>query len=152
MPVFSQTAEYALRAVVCLAQNEPQSLTTQQIAALTQVPIGYLSKVLQQLARGKLLASQRGIGGGFTLRKPPKSITIHDIMQIVDPMQRITTCPLGLKSHGKQLCPLHRKMDDAMAVIEKAFSETTIDELLKDPNKSTPLCEVKVKGAAVSRR
>ena len=64
--MISQTAEYALRAIVYLAGQElPQ--TTQQIAATTRVPAGYLSKVLQALARGGLVHSQRGLHGGFTL-------------------------------------------------------------------------------------
>src|SRR5690606_24224619 len=111
--LFSQTAEYALRAVVCLAQHADTSLTTQQIAEMTRVPPGYLSKVLQSLARAKLVASQRGIGGGFTLLRPPDKITILDVLNIVDPLVRIKTCPLGLKSHGTKLCALHRRIDEA---------------------------------------
>lgn len=143
--MFSQTAEYALRAVVCLAQHADTSLTTQQIAEMTRVPPGYLSKVLQSLARAKLVASQRGIGGGFTLLRPPDKITILDVLNIVDPLVRIKTCPLGLKSHGTKLCALHRRIDEATAMLQEAFARTTIAELLEEPNQSAPLCEVTVR-------
>ncbi len=145
--MFSQTAEYALRAIVCLAQNSDTSLTTQQIAEMTRVPPGYLSKVLQSLARAKLVSSQRGIGGGFTLLKEPDEVSILDVLDIVDPIRRIKTCPLGLKSHGTHLCPLHRRIDDATAMLQKAFAETSIADLLREPSRSTPLCEMTVKGA-----
>ncbi len=138
--MISQTAEYALRAIVFLAgQDEPQ--TTQQVAEMTRVPAGYLSKVLQSLARAGLVHSQRGLHGGFTLAKPPKRLSVWEVVESVDPIQRIRSCPLGLKSHGVNLCPLHRRLDDAMAGVEKAFRSSTVAELLADPNPSKPLCE-----------
>jgi Rrf2 family protein len=142
--MLSQTAEYALRAVVCLAQQGDKPLTTPQIAALTRVPAGYLAKVLQALARGGIVSSQRGLHGGFTLAVPAEDLTMLRVLGVVDPIQRITTCPLGLKTHGKTLCPLHRKLDDAMGLIEEAFESTTVADVLKSPSKSTPLCEVTV--------
>jgi Rrf2 family transcriptional regulator, nitric oxide-sensitive transcriptional repressor len=140
--LFAQTTEYALRAIVCLAQNTPKPLTTQQIAGLTQVPSGYLSKVLQSLGRAGLVHSQRGIHGGFVLSIPAEKLTILQVVNVVEPIRRITKCPLDLKGHGAHLCPLHRRMDDALATIEKAFAETTIAELLVSPSRPTPLCEV----------
>jgi Rrf2 family transcriptional regulator, nitric oxide-sensitive transcriptional repressor len=140
--LISRTAEYALRAVVCLSDRKDQPLTTQQLAEMTRVPAGYLSKVLQALGRGDLVVSQRGFHGGFTLGRDAGEITVLDVINTVDPIRRIHTCPLGLKSHGKQLCPLHRRLDDAMEMVEQAFAQTTIAEMLADPNKSRPLCDV----------
>jgi Rrf2 family transcriptional regulator, nitric oxide-sensitive transcriptional repressor len=143
--LFAQTTEYALRAVVCLAQNADRPLTTQQIADMTKVPPGYLSKVLQSLGRAGIVQSQRGVHGGFALSVPATKLTILRVVNVVDPIRRIRTCPLNLESHGTHLCQLHRRMDEAMASIEKAFGQTTISELLASPNRSTPLCEVNEK-------
>jgi len=138
--MISQTAEYALRAIVYLAgQDTPQ--TTQQIAEVTRVPAGYLSKVMQSLARGGLVTSQRGLHGGFTLATSPRKLTVWEVIEVVDPIQRIKSCPLGLKSHGVNLCPMHKRLDDALAGMEKAFRSSTVAELLADPNPSKPLCE-----------
>lgn len=142
--LFSQTAEYALRAVVLLADRAGQPQTNQQIADATRVPAGYLSKVLQALGRADLVAGQRGVGGGFLLVRPADQITVLDVVNAVDPIERIRTCPLGLKSHGTHLCPLHRKLDDALASIESAFGSTTIQTLLDTPSTSRPLCEVRI--------
>jgi Rrf2 family protein len=144
--LISQTAEYALRAVVMLADRAGQPQTTRQIAEATRVPAGYLSKVLRALGRGGLVTGQRGLGGGFLLARPARDISVLDVVDAVDPFQRIETCPLGLKSHGQNLCPLHRKLDDAMASIERAFESTTIQNLLHTRGKSRPLCEVNVPG------
>ncbi len=141
LSVLSQTVEYALRAVVHLADQTPAARTTEQIAEVTQVPQAYLSKVLQALNRAGIVRSQRGVGGGVSLVKSPKQLTILEVVNAVDPIERITTCPLGLAAHGKHLCPLHRRMDDALAMMEAAFRKTTLAEVLAEPTKSKPLCE-----------
>jgi Rrf2 family protein len=133
--VISRTAEYALRAVVHLAAGEDESAsqTVGQIAAGTRVPAGYLAKVLQRLSRSGLIASQRGLGGGFRLTKTSHQTSIYEVIQAVDPIERIRDCPLGLDAHGTNLCPLHKRLDDATALIEEQFRATTIAELIGTP-------------------
>lgn len=147
--LFSQTVEYALRAMVMLADSDAEPQVTQQIADATKVPAGYLSKVLQGLGRAGLVKAQRGLGGGWTLTRPPEEISILDVVNAVDPIQRIETCPLGLKTHGKVLCPLHRKLDDALQDVEEAFRSSSLADMLKPTSTSKPLCEVTVKGTPV---
>lgn len=139
--MISQTAEYALRAVVFLAMKPGGAYTTLEIASATKVPAAYLSKVLKSLVRAGLILSQRGLGGGFTLAESPEKLTILQVLNAVDPIQRIRTCPLGIEAHGTTLCALHKRLDDATASIEKAFSDTTIGDLLARPTKSVPLCD-----------
>ncbi|MFM6262375.1 RrF2 family transcriptional regulator [Planktothrix sp.] len=139
--MLSQTVEYALRAATYLATNPEQSRTVEQIAAATHVPVAYLSKVLQQLAREEIVMSRRGTGGGFLLARSPEKLRILQIVQAVDPIQRITTCPLGLAAHGKRLCPLHKRLDNALAEMQRAFAASTLAEVLAEPTKSIPLCD-----------
>ncbi|MBI4533875.1 MAG: Rrf2 family transcriptional regulator [Candidatus Melainabacteria bacterium] len=138
--MISQTAEYALRAAVCLAQYAELPLTTQQIASVTGVPAGYLSKVLQSLVKANLVMSQRGLKGGFVLGRRASSLTILEIVNAVDPIKRIVTCPLGIETHGVNLCPLHKRIDEAIAMVETSFAESTLAQLLASPSKITPLC------------
>jgi Rrf2 family protein len=141
--MFSQTAEYALRAVVYLASQAGQARTTQQIARATKVPTGYLSKVMQGLGRAHVVQSQRGLHGGFTLARPATELTVLDIIQAVDPIQRIHSCPLGIKGHIN-LCPLHRRLDLAMKLVEDALQKSSLAELLAEPERARgipiPLC------------
>ncbi|MCX6365753.1 MAG: Rrf2 family transcriptional regulator [Armatimonadetes bacterium] len=130
--MFSQTAEYALRAVAYLAQ-EGEPRTVAQIAAATKVPPSYLSKVMQSLARAELVVSQRGLHGGFRLARPTDQLCVYDIVQAVDPIQRITKCPLDLPQHSKNLCKLHQRMDDTLAQVELVFRQTTFAEVLEAP-------------------
>lgn len=136
--MISLTAEYALRIVVYLASLDGVAATTAQIASATQVPQGYLSKILRTLARGGLVRSQRGLYGGSTLASSPRRMTVWDVIDLVDPLQRIVSCPLGLKTHAVSLCPLHRRLDQAIASVESAFRATTIAELVAEPAPMKP--------------
>jgi Rrf2 family nitric oxide-sensitive transcriptional repressor len=128
--MLSQTAEYALRAMIALATSAGRPRTAQELAAESQVPLDYLSKILNSLAKSGVVSGQRGRGGGFQATQPAGQLTVLQVISAVDPLKRIKSCPLGLKSHGENLCPLHRKLDDAVRTVEEAFGSTTIESLL----------------------
>jgi Rrf2 family protein len=140
--VLSDTVEYALRAVVLLASEPDEPMTTAAIAERTQVPAAYLAKILQGLTREGVLRSQRGVGGGVTLAKPAAELTILEVVNAVEPLQRIKSCPLNLRTHGVKLCPLHRRLDNALASMEAAFAATTLAEVIAEPTESKPLCDM----------
>jgi Rrf2 family protein len=127
-----QSAEYALRAVVWLAAHPDAKVSTPEIAKRTQVPPGYMSKVLQILARAGLVESSPGRTGGFRLTRAADQISVLDVVNTVDTLERIRRCPLGLKSHRHELCPLHRRLDHVAAMVEEAYAETTIAEIVAE--------------------
>lgn len=131
--MITKTTEYALRAMVLLAENSDARVTLPVIAEHTKVPASYLSKVLQNLVHAGLVSSLRGPVGGFSLAKAPSAITVYDVVQSVDPIERIAACPLGLPEHSRKLCTLHRKLDHAMALVEKSFRATTLAQLREHP-------------------
>jgi Rrf2 family protein len=143
--MISPTAEYALRAIVALGQQRGEPLTTPRIADSTRVPAGYLAKVLQILGRAGLVISRRGLGGGFILSRPAEEISVLEVVNAVDPIARIETCPLNIPGHGTNLCPLHNRLDEAIASVEKSFAETSIADLLAEPGRTSPLCSTESK-------
>jgi Rrf2 family protein len=126
--MFSQTSEYALRAMMALVSNDGRPASSAQIAAATKVPKPYLSKVLRDLVIAGLVASQRGPTGGFVLGREADSISILDIINAVDPIKRITACPLGRPDHVN-LCPLHRELDAAIAHVERTLGASRLVDL-----------------------
>lgn len=144
--MFSQTQEYALRAVLWLAANaEDGPAGHSRIADETQAPASYLSKVLQELAKSGILTSRRGVGGGFELDRDPAELTVLEVINAVDPLKRIQTCPLGLKTHGTHLCPMHARLDSALSLVEDALAESTIQEVMSEPGRPTPMVETPAK-------
>ena len=96
---------------------------------------------MQGLVRAGIASSQRGLHGGFLLTRAPAELTIWEIIDAVEPIKRIRECPLGIASHGGTLCPLHRKLDNAMALVEESFQSTTVADVLAQPGSVSPLCE-----------
>lgn len=141
MMTMCQSAEYALRAVVWLAGQHETTVSTPEIAQRTRVPPGYLSKVLQILARAGLVESNPGRTGGFRLARPAERISVLDVVNAIDAVQRIRRCPLGLKSHKHALCPLHRRLDRVAEMVERAYGETTIARIVAEATTVKPLCE-----------
>lgn len=137
--MISRTSEYALRAVVHLAQRDAGPAAAQQIAAATQVPPGYLHKILRLLAKAGILVAQRGVGGGFSLARIPAAISVLDVLRATDTdIARIDHCPLK-SDQCSHLCALHRMLDSHIAHTERTFAKTSIAELLaheSDPDRS----------------
>ncbi|MEY2727706.1 MAG: hypothetical protein RLZZ458_3573 [Planctomycetota bacterium] len=139
--MISQSVEYALRAIVTIAQNAGRVCTAKEIAESTRVPPSYLPKLLQALSRGGIVSGQRGPNGGFQLLQPPEELTLWHVVNAIEPFQRIRECPLGIRSHSGQLCPLHSSLDHAMATAEELFRKMTVAQMLQQPGRVTPLCE-----------
>ena len=142
--MISQTAEYALRAIVHLAQTHPRPQTAAAIAERTHVPVPYLSKVMQSLARAGFVSSQRGLHGGFTLVRLANSFSVLDVISAVEPLHHIRSCPLDLPGHGDHLCMLHSCLEEAMKRMEAVYAGTSIEKLLEVKDGIRTLCGCEV--------
>ncbi|MBZ9713571.1 Rrf2 family transcriptional regulator [Deinococcus multiflagellatus] len=131
--MFSQTAEYALRAAVTLARQPDTALNAAELARQTEVPGTYLFKVMAQLARAGLVSALRGKRGGYRLGRPPAQISILDVINAVDPLPRLRACPLGRPEHLHRLCPLHQQLDDTYAQIEATLRARPLADLVENP-------------------
>lgn len=139
--MFSRTAEYALRAMSVLTLSVGELVPTPVIARRTQVPANYLAKVLQQLAGAGLIIGRRGVRGGYKLARAASDVKLIQIINAVDPVERIKSCPLGLKTHGANLCPLHRISDKAAAAVIEIFDDVSLEDLVTESGSNRPLCE-----------
>ena len=139
--MLSKTAEYALRAVTCMSGQREKPASADYLAEKTKVPRRYLTRVLQDLSSAGLVCSRPGPGGGYELAATTEELTILDVVNAVSPLERIRSCPLGLKSHTN-LCPLHTELDRAYAATEAAFAGVTIRQLVESTSPIIPLCEV----------
>lgn len=139
--MLSQTTEYALRAMSCLAYEPGQLTPTPTLHKQTKVPSNYLAKVLQSLAQAHLIVGRRGVGGGYKLARPAAEISLLDVVNAIDPIQPIEDCPLGLPNHGGNLCALHRCIDQAARTLMEQFKGMTLADLVIEAQGSRPLCD-----------
>jgi Rrf2 family protein len=114
-----------------LVSKSVPSSTIPEMAAVTHVPAPYLRKVLNRLRDANIIATQRGAGGGISLKADVQSLTILDVINAVDRIERITQCPLGMPDHFR-LCPLHNEIDQTIASVIDQLSRKTFADLLAE--------------------
>jgi Rrf2 family protein len=140
MKLLSEASEYGLRAVIWMAQCRAEPQKVKDIAREIRAAPGYLVKVLQELTRAGVLSARRGSQGGFTLESDPSLLTVLDVINAIDPFERIRSCPLMLEGHSVTLCPVHRSIDDAMQQIEDSFRQLTIADVVQHATASRTQC------------
>lgn len=80
----SAKTDYALRALIRLAQDWEESISSEDIAATQQIPHKYLEAILSELRRTGFITSLRGPGGGHRLRRPPSQIVVADVIRALN--------------------------------------------------------------------
>ncbi len=138
--MLSLTAEYALRIMIYLTELKGGFAKSQDIALATKAPTGYTLKVLQQLGRAGYVTSQRGRTGGFYISCDPTEVNLLQIVDVIDPLNRIEKCPLGRANHTSSLCPLHQQLDKSIAVLQQNLRSMTLQEVVNKANGKT-LCQ-----------
>lgn len=129
--MFSQASEYALRALTELARFPAGDwVLTSQLAESLNIPVHYLAKVLQSLARRGLLESQRGRQGGFRLALPPEQITAYDVVRALDDVQSLEECVMGEREcSDATACPLHALWKTIKQRFRHALETNTLKDL-----------------------
>ncbi len=106
--MLSQTTGYAVLALGFVAEAQGRPLLVKEISEATGIPRSYLAKIVNQLSRKGLVATQRGIGGGVTLSRPAAKITLYDICSALDDPLLKGGCMLGTaECSDERACPAH---------------------------------------------
>jgi Rrf2 family protein len=135
--MLSNSCRYGIRAVIYLA-SQPVSdgkIGIKKISSDLDLPAPFLAKILQVLAKQKILSSSKGPHGGFSLLKDPRKITLLDIVNTIDGYDTFTGCVMhngtceGVEKEGKH-CPLHYDYEKSRKELIKLFSNRTIHELV----------------------
>jgi Rrf2 family transcriptional regulator, iron-sulfur cluster assembly transcription factor len=137
--MLSNTCKYAIRAVLFLALNESENnkIGIKRISESLKMPSPFLGKILQVLARHKILSSTKGPHGGFSLSKKAEDITLLEIVKIIDGLDFFNTCIIGVKvcegdTSRKDICPFHDKLDPLRDELFNQFRNLTIGTFKND--------------------
>jgi Rrf2 family protein len=141
--VLSQTAEYALRAVLHLAGQAADSdrpVNVTEMAVALDVPRNYLSKTLHQLSRAGVLTSTFGPGGGFRLARPAHAMTLDEVVAPFDDQGGERHCLLGrARCADSDPCQAHAHWKGISTQIQHFFRTTTVATLLLPGHADSPL-------------
>lgn len=136
--MLTQTAEYALRAVVTIAaEPEGQPLGAARLADTLGIPQNYLSKTLHLLARAGVLESTRGKLGGFRLGRPANRIALVDVVELFDDVTGRRACLMGRSTcSDHNACAAHARWKGVSEQVAEFFRDTSIADLVADRGKS----------------
>jgi len=139
--MLSSSCKYGIRAVAYIASRsrDSEKIGIKQISEDLSLPTPFLAKILQLLARQKILSSSKGPHGGFSLLKDPKEITLLDIITTIDGNDLIENCIIhnttcSCVGDEKLICPIHEDYSRIRENIVKMFSRKTIYSMVKSAN------------------
>lgn len=136
--MLSNTCKYAIRAVIYLAHEEDltKKIGIKKISEDLKIPTPFLGKILQILAKNKILASTKGPNGGFSLGRPAEKISLMDIVDIIDGDESFNACIIGLSSCTVEEtnCPIHDKYAPIREQAKQLFIHQSIAELAASVN------------------
>ncbi len=135
--MLSNTSKYAIRAVIYLALNAgvDKKIGIKQISKELKIPTPFLGKILQTLAKHKLLSSTKGPHGGFGLGKTAEEIYLIDIVDIIDGQDIFKKCLIRLDDCSDDVneqCSLHDKYLEIRKSIVNLFQQEKISELVDE--------------------
>ena len=141
---FSKKSEYGLRALIELTKNYGHPITRQQIGQRQNVPVVFLEQILLRLKHAGLVASTRGVQGGYALIKLPSKVTLGHVIRILDgPLapigcvsktayQKCVDCPYAKKAH----CPLQHVMGGVRNAIADILDNYSLEDFTSGMNES----------------
>jgi len=131
--MFSKATEYALRAVIFIAQNssEEKKLGINEIAKGIASPVPFTAKIMQKLTvQNQIISSVRGPGGGFFITEEARELPVRAILNVMGEGILLEKCVLGLSQcSDTKPCPLHSKYKFIKRELIQLFETKTIQNL-----------------------
>lgn len=130
--MFSKACEYGIRASIYIGHHSELGLKVRlkAVAKAIDSPEAFTAKILQALARHRVLISSKGPTGGYEIAKGENEVSLFDIVRAVDGDEAYRSCALGLsKCDENKPCPLHAKFVDIRTEMMEVLLNTTIHDL-----------------------
>jgi Rrf2 family protein len=130
----TRAGEYGVLGLMCLARRPLGSVVMiDEVSREEHIPKSFAAKIFQSLAKGGLVKSNRGTGGGFTLLKKPREITVLEVIEAIEGKIAFQRClsedePKCEHHGGCALCGLFEQAQDR---VKDVFSRTTLADLMK---------------------
>lgn len=130
--MLTRTSEYALRAMIYLAEHKNGRLVPgNRIAAQTNIPSKYLSKILGDLVRAGVLEAAPGKTGGFRMSGSPNDIRLTEVLAPFEPMlASLRPCPFGKKvCSDEDPCPGHDRWKHVRDTYSRFLEQTSVHDI-----------------------
>jgi len=131
----TKKADYALMAMKHLAESGSQrALSAKDVSDAYGIPPEALAKILQRLAKARLLQSQHGTNGGYTLARPAHTISAFEVIQAIDGPLFITSCVTTRGECGQSdRCNIREPLRKVNESIEAVLKRIKISHMREEP-------------------
>lgn len=131
---YSKSTRYALYAAMEMGMGKGP-VTVGNLAKHYRIPEGALAKVMQDLVRAGIARGVRGVGGGYLLARPPREITVLDVIAVFDPPRRSGHCLLADSAEPDCAdlpdCRLRRLFDEVDDMARNTFASVNLETLVR---------------------
>lgn len=128
----SRMIDYGVVILSQMAVWDDALSTAPELARATGLPAPTVSKILKALAHSDLVTSHRGMRGGYTLSRPPETISVADIIEALEGPVALTACVEASDEHCNvaSLCPIRGGWEKVNRAIRQALDSVSLDELV----------------------
>jgi Rrf2 family protein len=128
----TRAGDYALRALSYIARKDPNKVYMRsELSESCGIPDSFLGKILQSLAKSKILVSERGKKGGFKLNRYPKDISIYDIIKSIEGEVMINECLLDKSfCDNFSYCKIHQVLGDIRNTLIEDMKRYTLEDII----------------------
>lgn len=128
--MLSQATGYATSALACVAAMGGKPALVKDLAEACNIPHAYLAKIVNVLARREIVQTQRGVGGGVCLARPPQEITVEQVCEALDDPVLQPRCMLGnTECTEDRACPAHQFCVSHRKELGNFLKSTTIADI-----------------------
>jgi len=128
----ARLTDYAVVLLTYIARNRKLAVhTARDLATQSHLPLPTVSKVLRTLARGGLLASHRGVAGGYSLAKSAEAIRVAEIVAIMEGPVALTECNTSCPGmcQIESVCPVRESWRKINAVVLRSLQSLTLADM-----------------------
>ena len=126
----SKTSEYALRILIYMAKKPADLYTAKYLIEQLHVSDKYLRRLMTELSKAGFIKSTQGRDGGYTFAKPINEISLYDIIDSVESMDKLNDCVLGFNECSCTIpCAMHDEWLVIRQKLNKIFHETKLSDL-----------------------
>lgn len=131
--LITRASEYAILSLIVLSKAD-SPIDSETLSKQLSIPKSFLAKILQSLAKHKILKSYKGVHGGFTLIKEPKEINMLDVMSAVEgKAPTVFDCSSSIKdcpSEKAEICSIWPFLNKLQGKIDNFLAELSLEDIL----------------------
>ncbi len=128
----SKLTDYAVVILGRMAQEEAKLQTASGLSEKTALPEPTVAKVLKLLAKGGLIASTRGVNGGYALSREPAAINMADVITALEGPVQLTSCVSGDEAccNHSPNCTMKGKWNPVNDAMQKALQDVSLAQMI----------------------